>query len=479
MMVGKEPSVKKIILSALVTVCVTAFNFFTFPDVAAALPAFPGAEGFGSDTAGGRGGRVIEVTNLNESGAGSLRAALEASGPRIVVFRTGGTITLTSNLKISNPYITVAGQTAPGDGIQIRGAAITVITHDVVIRGLRIRTGDGPGPSPDNRDAMQVEAQNGEVYNVVIDHCSFSWGIDENVAFYYKDTHDVTLSNSIISEALYNSLHSKGPHGMGFTSGQADGSTYGPKNIAIIGNLFVSNDQRNPRLSLSSAFVANNVVYNRGLKDVDIGSGVEAQHVTVVGNLFLKGNSYKGNNKSIFIRNDAPAGSRIFANDNDCSSYNSGVCYEYHTSFNPITDSPPVWPLGYVAKPSSAILDSVLTNAGARPFNPGPVDTRIINNVRNGTGNIIDSQSQVGGWPTLRPGSAAQDTDRDGMPDNWEVNHGLNSNDPNDQNSDRNSDGYTNIEEYINSFFTLQSIPMIGSPSNLRVTKIAPGTPGG
>ena len=180
-------------------------SLMAFQSPASALPAFPGAEGFGSQTIGGRGGKVYFVTNLNDSGSGSLRAALEASGPRIVVFRTGGTISLNSSLNISNPYITIAGQTAPGGGITIKGGDIRVSTHDVVMRYITSRRGAGG-----NNHAGTLYANNSNnVYNIVIDHCSFSWGVDETFSTWYR-VYDFTLQNSIISEALNCSTNSKG-----------------------------------------------------------------------------------------------------------------------------------------------------------------------------------------------------------------------------------------------------------------------------
>ncbi|MBD3267995.1 DUF1961 family protein, partial [bacterium] len=136
------------------------------------VPAFPGAQGFGSDTPGGRGGRVIAVTSLEAEGPGSFREACEADGPRIVIFRVGGTIAIENKIVIQNPFITIAGQTAPGDGICIRGAALQIATHDVIVRGLRIRIGDGPGPEPGNRDALAIANRSTQPYNIIIDHCS-------------------------------------------------------------------------------------------------------------------------------------------------------------------------------------------------------------------------------------------------------------------------------------------------------------------
>ena len=177
-------------------------------------PAFPGAQGFGSTTKGGRDGKLFFVTNLNSDGPGSFREACEAKGPRIVIFRVGGTITIEKSISIQNPYITIAGQSAPGDGICIRGAAIKITTHDVIVRGLRIRIGDGPGPAPDNRDGLSIANNSKQPYNIIIDHCSISWAIDENFQLWYP-CNSITIQWCIISEGLHNSLHPKRPHSSG------------------------------------------------------------------------------------------------------------------------------------------------------------------------------------------------------------------------------------------------------------------------
>jgi hypothetical protein len=418
-----------------------------------ALPAFPGAQGFGSDTIGGRGGRVIEVTNLNGSGSGSLRAAIEASGPRIVVFRTGGTIDITSSgdLEIENPYITIAGQTAPGDGITIKGAALRIRTHDVIVRSIRVRTGDNPnGPDPDIRDSLTVANSNTPPYNVIIDHCSMSWATDENCGTWYS-VHDVTYQNCISSEGLYNSLHSNGGHSMGMLFGP------GAERISVIGNLLSHNGQRNPRTEATEMIIANNVVYDRHWDAVDIDPQQSAQKISVVGNVFLKGqNTYSGN-KPIWVRNTSYTDAcLIYTEDNICSD---PPCYETQFNYgNPWTDTDPVdWPFGLTPKPSSEVLDWVLDNAGAYPDRRDTVDIRIINNAKQRTGDIIDSQDDVGGWPTLDPGTPPQDSDHDGMPDTWETVHGLNPNNASDGNQDRNSNGYTNVEEYINSLIPMPS----------------------
>ena len=230
----------------------------------AAVQAFPGAEGFGTETPGGRGGTVCQVTNLGDSGPGSLRSCVEASGPRYVVFKTGGTISLKNRLTVTNPNLTIAGQTAPGGGITLRmdpssgtdQGTMQIATHDVVVRYVRFRPGNGGG-ADDSHDAITIYKAG--VKNVVIDHCSFSWAIDENVNTYDEST-DITISNSIIAEGLSNAGHPTGEHSKGLLAGGVNAH-----NVSIHHNLFVSNMDRNPQISgLSVADVRNNVVYNYG-----------------------------------------------------------------------------------------------------------------------------------------------------------------------------------------------------------------------
>jgi pectate lyase len=450
------------------SVCVLAIGFlltlWACPLIGSALaqPAFPGAVGFGSTTPGGRGGRVIAVTNLNDSGTGSFRAAVEASGARIIVFRTGGTIRLSRNVVIRNPYLTIAGQTAPGGGIALRGAGLSITTHDVIVRGLRIRVGDDAGgPSPDNRDNLMIENINGNLARVVIDHCSFSWAIDESVSIWHRGARDITISNSIISESLRNSLHSKGPHSMSLVMG------YGTRNVTLYGNLFAHSVERNPLLQGTNAEFINNVVYNRGKVCVAVESGTEAQHVSIIGNYFRKGPSYTSNTYPIRILEDRIfPGTQVRIVDNIGTSYRSG---SLASSTRYLTDRITFTGSGTPARPASQVFNWVLANAGANPQRPDPVDARIIRETRDGTGRIIDNVSQVGGWPTLASGTAPIDSDGDGMPDSWEIARGLNPNGAADANRDRNGDGYTNIEEYINSFYDSSSASNDLKPPVLRI----------
>ncbi len=452
---------------SLKTMMVVLAAAVLLPVAAWALPAFPGAVGFGSDTAGGRGGRVLAVTNLNDSGPGSLRDACEASGARIVVFRTGGTITIGNNIRIRHPYITIAGQTAPGDGIAIRGAAITVTTHDVVVRGLRIRVGDdADGPHPSNRDAFQVEGL-ADCYNVVVDHCSFSWALDELVTFWNPGVHDITVSHCIMSEALHNHTYAEATRSQG--GGPGKGPLVGPgvERVAFIKNLIAHNYERNPRYTGTSGIIVNNVVYNTGWKTVEI-SGLQGdiQSISLVGNRFKKGPDYVAN-LPIFL-SELQAGTRVYASDNDCRDFSG--CVQVKGGNDPMVDSAPVWPEGFTANPAADVWESVLGHVGATVPAPDPVDARVIASVRNGTGRIIDSQSEVGGWPVLAPGTPPQDSDQDGMPDAWETARGLDPNNGADGSQDRDGDGYTNVEEYINGLFG-------ASPGGQGTDALAPNVP--
>jgi pectate lyase len=456
--------IKKFTKVHMVIILMFCSVLFYTTEPSAEQNAFPGAIGFGATTPGGRGGRIIEVTNLNDSGTGSFRAACEASGARIVLFRTGGTIRVSKNIRIPNPYITIAGQTAPGDGILIRGAGLIIQSHDVIVRGLRIRAGDDAnGPSPGNRDSLILDNNYGKVYNVVVDHCSLSWAIDENVSIWHPGAHDITISNCIISEGLYNSLHPDGPHSKGLIAGP------GTYNITITGNLLAHNDERNPRLEGTNVEVYNNLVYDTGYRNVDIGSGSDSQNISIVGNHFLKGPSCKSNSKLIYLRKDIKPGSKIYVNDN---VYNSYTSVDLYNSSSYIVKTAPTWSSNIVPMDSGTVFDSVLANAGANPKKPGSVDSRIINNVKTGKGRIIDSPSDVGGWPNMSRGTAPQDSDEDGIPDTWENKLGIDPKNSNDAKGDVDKDGYSNIEEYINSFYSDMLDTKLFAPDNVRLASI-------
>ncbi|MFZ2403686.1 MAG: hypothetical protein WAW41_01015, partial [Methylobacter sp.] len=230
---------------------------------ALSLPAFPAAggfgaaEGFGAETPGGRGGKIIEVTNLNDSGTGSLRAALAASGPRIVVFRVSGTIVVKSKMSVTQPFLTVAGQTAPGEGITLKNdpsndkMPLVINTHDVVLRFLRVRAGAS------SADAGNIDATDlGNAYNVVVDHCSFSWATDE--VFTAGGAHDFTLQWNAMYEGLNNASHPEGAHSKGLHLRET-----GTDHISVHHNLLAHNYDRNPNINSDGTVdLVNNVFYD-------------------------------------------------------------------------------------------------------------------------------------------------------------------------------------------------------------------------
>jgi hypothetical protein len=389
------------------------------PLAANALPVIPGANSFGTDTPAGRGGTVYRVTTLAESGAGSLKACVDASGPRVCVFEVSGTIKLSSDLMIRNPNLTIAGQTAPSPGIMLRGAGIWIKASDVLIQHLRVRVGDDPGgPAFENRDALKIDNPDKPFKNVVIDHCSFSWSIDE-LGSTWKGWNDVSLLNNIFAEPLHDSNHPKGPHGYGIVLGPEDGSA------AMIGNLMAHTVARTPLTTATRAVVVNNVVYNWGNLAVDLQSqsGAVTQN-TIVGNVFIRGADYTSD-PPIVIRagtNKPPAGSTIYLEDNVAQEATSdpwSIVSAKGGSLNLDSykvETPQVWPSGMLRMGTGedATLDHVLSYAGARPADRDAVDSRVVEDVRSRKGRVINCvapngtarcERNGGGWPQLAENS--------------------------------------------------------------------------
>ena len=423
---------------------------------APAVPAFPGAEGFGTQTPGGRGGAVLTVTNLNDSGPGSLRAALTASGPRTVVFRVSGTIVLKSRIDVEDPYLTVAGQTAPGGGITLRidpaaspcvdQGTMLVSTHDVVIRYLRFR----PGPTScadDSHDALTIYKPGTE--NVVIDHVSMSWAVDE-VFNTYDASQNITISNSIIAEGLSNSTHPEGEHSKGALLGGVDAH-----NVSLHGNLFVSNTDRNPQISgLSVADVRNNVIYNYGDGS---GSGVTLvssskgePRVNWVGNYYKPGPSSDPNRAEFAVYSGDTGDTWQWYGEANMRWTPTGLASARVDSGAAASRVPSPFAAAPVTTTSAAAAyDQALAHAGAAvPFRDD-VDRRLVQSVLDGTGQLIDDPSQVGGYPSLPSTAPAPDDDGDGMPNSAEVAYGTNPNAP-DSTGDVDGNGYTNIEDWFN-----------------------------
>ncbi|MDR8389809.1 hypothetical protein NC796_01585 [Aliifodinibius sp. S!AR15-10] len=416
------------------------------------IKAFPTAEGFGAYAKGGRGGNVLHVTNLNDEGEGSLRWAIEQEGPRTVVFEVSGTIALQNDLTIDNPYITIAGQTAPGDGIAIRDGSLVIETHDVVIRYIRSRLGD----LGEEGDAISISSG----HDIIVDHCSGSWSTDEvlSASTDEPDLTDVTVQWCFITEAL-----NPENHGFGSLIRGTGGARY-----SFHHNLYAHNRGRNPRPGNYDSNPHdedpdgllldfwNNVIYNWGGSHA--GYNADSESVTklnYVGNFLIPGTNSENNgiayetgspfNKAYFHDNyydfekpDSPWD--LVAFDEDWSQQQVEA-YKRQKPFptGPIeTDAP------------REAFESILSHGGASLPIRDTVDARMVDDVKNRTGAIIDSQSEVGGWPELKSTSAPADTDRDGIPDSWEKEHGLNPNNPSDRNRTA-DDGYTMLEKYLNS----------------------------
>lgn len=423
----------------------------------AAIPAFPGAEGFGAYTAGGRGGKVYVVTTLEDYDRddqpipGSLRAALESKEPTIILFAVGGNIELKRRLYIGHPYVTIAGQTAPGDGICLKGNSLSLSNgnHDVVIRYIRVRLGDvgriGSGDAIGGRTCK----------NIILDHCSASWSIDECVSFYMNE--DVTVQWCLVAESLYHSRHYKGEHGYG--------GIWGGDRASFHHNLLAHHSSRNPRFEEGLTDFRNNVIYNWGFKSA---YGGEDGRINIIANYYKSGPATpRGVRNRImeleltgqyYIAGNFVAGYPGVTADNWLGVRGRGDFPPGHRARKPFEVAP------VTTQTPQEAYELVLATVGASLPRRDPVDARIIEEVRSGMAHfggvwqqergglgIIDSQDQVGGWPELSSGPVLPDSDQDGMPDQWETAHGLNPADASDSSGDRDGDGYTNIEEYIDS----------------------------
>ncbi len=438
------------------------------------LPAFPGAEGYGKYTTGGRGGQVYYVTTTEDvTTAGSLRYALNQSGARIVLFKVSGTIKLNSPLRITNGNVTIAGQTAPGDGICIRDYPVTIEADNVIIRFIRFRLGD--------ESNTEADALGGRFHkNIIIDHCSMSWSVDECVSFYQNE--NFTLQWCLISESLRNSVHDKGAHGYG--------GIWGGKMASFHHNLLAHHDSRNPRLGESSGDIfartdlvdlRNNVIYNWQGNSC---YGGEAMNVNIVNCYYKPGPATTKTERIIAIDKNLTTTDAVyniwgkfFIDGNYLSAstratsdnWTYGVYNQFHDKYGTVSEADKtamkllsVMPsFGVTTHTAQDAYTKVLAFVGASLVRD-PVDTRIIYEVTNGNatymdgGNgsvngIIDSQTAVGGWPVLSSSPAPDDTDNDGMPDSWETANGLNTASPADAQLLTVDGQYPNIEVYINS----------------------------
>jgi len=420
-------------------------------------PAFPGAEGFGAYSLGGRGGKVLFVTHLDDQGPGSLRWAVEQTGPRTVLFLVSGIIDLKERLDIENPYITIAGQSAPGDGICLRGETLRVATHDVIIRYLRVRLGDGlhGQGSLQGKDAISISSG----ADIIIDHCSASWSLDEVLSSSTRDPDltRVTVQWCFITEGL-----NPDRHGFGSLIRGTGGARY-----SYLHNLYAHNRGRNPRPGNydSNPYTEdpegllldfrNNVIYNWGGRTAGYNNDkVSVTHLNYVNNYLIPGADSRSN--GIAYSTCSPYNRAYFS-----GNYYDGQLPEdpwelvdFHKSWTDeqIRDYKQTGPFetGPVAEEDAATsYRRVLATGGAVLPKRDQEDQRIVSDVRNRKGHIIKSQEDVGGWPRLKSAAPPVDTDRDGMPDHWEDLHGLDKNDPRDRNQTDQS-GYTMLEQYLN-----------------------------
>lgn len=441
------------------------------------IPAFPGAEGFGKYTKGGRGGDVYRVTNLHDDGAGSLRKGIESvNGPRTIVFDVGGTIALTRPLEIADKdSLTIAGQTAPGKGITLRDHYLYIHrAKHIVVRYLRVRLGDKNNQKGDF-DAMTVDSND----HLILDHLSLSWGIDGNSD--YRDNSNMTLQWLIYSEALNRSLHSKGEHAMCTSVRDCRGNT------TLHHNIYSTSRERHPSVGPGTGAKqrAAVIVDYRNCVDYNwTGDGFNplgGMRINVVGNYYKPGPCSDTRGLPLWIKDRDTTGAKGYMSGNRFEGmpdiYNqdnySAVIYAARWNY-PSTDrrrwvsAEPAGSAEFlpVTQGAREAFETCLRHSGCSLVRD-LVDERTIDNIVTGKGSLIDSQDQVGGWDPYseihRPDG--WDTDSDGMPDAWEKSHGLDPQDPSDRNRSG-ADGYTNLEDYLNSLVPdmIQILTAKGSP---------------
>lgn len=418
--------------------------------------AFPGAMGYGAYALGGRGGEVFTVSNLNDRGPGSLREAVEADGPRTVVFAVSGTIELESMLTIENPYITVAGQTAPGDGICLKNFPLHITgAHDVIVRFIRVRPGTESGLVGSEIDGIEVR----DSKNVLLDHCSVSWSCDEGLNTWHG-TENLTIQWCMMSEPLNKSVHEKGAHGFG--------ASLGGKNVSFLFNLFASAVARNPSIggnhleNTENADFSNNVVFNYGYRTCD----GKPRSLNFIGNYYIPGpatdetvmsrlvrvdnaQKYKFDAKW-YIADNVIVGNKAVNKDN----LKYGVEFEAGCSIenNILAEACPVIETKHVSAKKAHKL--VVKYAGVTTPGRDAHERRIIAQV-NGkmalvNDGIVDTIDEAGGYPVLKSLAAPVDSDGDGMPDEWELKHDSDPHNSADGAEAVGNGHYTRLEMYLN-----------------------------
>jgi hypothetical protein len=368
----------------------------------------PGNVAFGNPTQGGLNGKIIRVTTLDPEGPGSIKEAIETKGPRIVLFEVGGVIDLNKgNLDITEPFLTIAGQTAPFPGITFIRGGFWINTHDIVIQHIRVRPGDAGEPKRSGWSPDGLTTSGGNAYNIIIDHCSFTWAVDENLSASGRRTegpgstsHKITFSNNIIAECLSNSSHEKGEHSKGTLIHDFC------RDIAIVGNLFAHNAMRNPYFKAhSTGVIVNNLIYNPGRVAIQLNysksewknAKYEPQNcrVSVVGNVLYAGKNTSEKMALVATMGDA------FMKDNLAFDINGMALPMTYGNINILSEKP-VWPMGFEPLTADEVVGYITRNVGARPKERDAVDKRIIQDFLDRKGQILDSQDEVGGYPKYK-----------------------------------------------------------------------------
>jgi len=488
---------KKVLLIAVLAIA----NIFVAEAQFEYSPAFPGAEGFGRYTSGGRdedgGFSVYHVTSLEDSGPGTFRFGAATAGKKIIVFDVSGTIHLQSALKIQGNK-TILGQTAPGDGICLADYPVSIGGSNVIIRYMRFRMGDIKGVEDDALSSSHHD--DSKLSNIIVDHCSVSWSTDECASFYGNI--NFTMQYCIISESLRVSVHGKGTHGYG--------GIWGGQNASFHHNLIIHHDSRNPRFDHDYVSTlkgpidyVNNVLYNWGGNSTYGGESAQnstSRYINMINNYYKPGPATKWKTRLLnptticsnctsadphtatpgkfYITGNYMYGSPEVTNDNLCDAAidpdQNGISYvtwkaNYATSTRAISTSYDFDEYNVISMHAAEkAFDKVLKYAGAS-YQRDNLDKRLrwealkgiayFKGSKGSENGIIDTQSDVGGWPELKQADKPTDTDNDGIPDEWETTHGLNpnkaadavefticENDPNNTNSVK----YTNLEVYAN-----------------------------
>jgi hypothetical protein len=439
--------------------------------------AFPGAEGAGMYTVGGRYGDVYHVTNLNNSGSGSIREGVETASEvgRTIVFDVSGNISLSSSLKITKPHLTIAGQTAPGKGICLKDGRVTVSGNDIIIRHLRFR----PSQSGGDGDALNISGT-----NIIIDHCSASWSSDEVMSTAENANNNITLQWNLIYEGLNISYHYENGVLLDHSMGSLLSTSFDGGIISCHHNLYAHNRTRNPKPTVSAENIAinfdfrNNVIYDWGDKaGYSSDDSLHFVNMNYIGNYLIAGSSTKAS-KCTLAFNGITSGTHIFQSENKIDGNRDKLLNGINTEWNMFEGEYKPMSTAYILPeiktvPADSAYPAVLKYGGAFWWNRDSADARIASEVQSETGSIINLQSDVGGWenlPTLSR-SVTWDTDKDGMPDTWEADNGLNP----DSNGDASllcSDGYTNLEHYINGIIPSMTTDIASSESGrMKISK--------